>query len=390
MKAAFHIKLLALCALAAAAGCGGGSQTVSGNAQHAANLSAAATAPPVAVNVAAPQPSASAGDLLIPASVSVENTAVVLAQRDGTVIQLRGQEGERVARGAVLAQLGDEEQRSQLRQAELEVKRLTVEEQQYDALVKLNRNELERERLLAREGVSSKRDVENAEYKLAQSVHEYEKTRLATQAARARYEAVKIEIEKSVVRAPVGGVIMRRHVNLGTGVAKNEKLFEISPPAPLEVRFQLPQDEGVRLGPGQVVLLSPAGGDQIIARARIRRLDPRADPTSNTIGYVAQVAGGAGLMPGLAVTVRIPRAAIGSALYVPRTAFPAGSNLHQGAVETLLVVQGDVCADRSVVVNEVDADRVEVISGLNLGDLVIVAPPAHLKAGDKIEIGGRL
>lgn len=389
-RAAFHIKLAALFAASAFAGCGGTSKPVNINAALAANQNVAASTLPIAVNVAVPQPSTTSGDLLVPAAVSAGNTAIVLAQRDGTIIQLRGEEGTRVAKGAVLAQLGDQEQRSQLRQAELEVNRLTVEERQYEALVKLNRSELERERLLAKEGVSSARDVENAEYKLEQSVHEREKTRLATQAARSRYEAVKIEIEKSTVRAPVGGVILRRYVNLGTGIAKNEKLFEIAQLGPLEVRFQLPQTESVRISPGQIVMLAPVGSDQVIARARVRRLDPLADATRNTIGYVAEVTGGAALMPGLAVTVRVPRAVIGSALYVPRTAFPAGASLHEGAASTLLVVEGDVCAERQVVVSEVDGDRVEVISGLNLGDQVIIAPPAHLRGGDKIEIGGRL
>ena len=386
----FHFQLVLLVAVLALGGCGAGSKALKSNLNGATNLNSSPIAAPISVNVAGVQPSQSGGDLLIPASLSVENTAIVLAQRDGTITQLRGQEGARVARGAILAQMSDEEQRSQLRQAELEVNRLTVEEKQYEALVKLNRSELEREKLLAKEGVSSQRDVERAQYRLDQSVHEHEKTRLATQTARSRFEAVKIEIEKSTIRAPTSGVIMRKHVNLGTGVAKNDKLFEISQLMPLEVRFQLPQTESVQLRPGQTVMLSPAGSDQVIARAQIRRLDPAADATRNTIGYVAQVTGGANLMPGLAVNVRIPRAAVGTAVYVPRTAFPAGANLHEGAVNTLLVVEGDVCADRTVVVNAVDGERVEVISGLNVSDQIIVAPPPHLKAGDKIEIGGRL
>jgi RND family efflux transporter MFP subunit len=388
-RTAFNHKLVALSVVAVMTGCAG-SGTVGSNESSATNLNSTISPSPTLVSVAAVQPSTTDGDLLIPASISVENIAIVLAQRDGTIIQLRGQEGGRVAKGAILAQFNNDEQRSQLRQAELEIARLKVEEEQYESLVKLNRNELEREKLLAKDGVSSQRDVERAQYKFDQGVHEYEKTRLATQAAHSRLEALKIEIEKSTVRAPVGGVIMRRHVNLGSGVAKNDKLFEISQLSPLEVKFQLPQTEKVRLAPGQIVMLSPPDSEQVIARAQIRRLDPMADASNNTVGYVAQLIGSTGLMPGLGVNVRVPRAAVGSAVYVPRTAFPAGANLHQGAVSSLLVVEGDVCADRIVAVSEVDGERVEVISGLNAGDEVIVAPPAHLKAGDRIEIGGRL
>ena len=136
-----------------------------------------ATTSPLLVNVFAvqPSPSRSEGDLLIPASVSVEDTAIVLAEREGLIVNLRGPEGAHVMKGDILAQFNDNDQRSQLRQAELEVSRLKVEEQQFEALVKLNRSELDRELLLARQGLSSKSDVERSQYKLDQSQHEIRK-----------------------------------------------------------------------------------------------------------------------------------------------------------------------------------------------------------------------
>ncbi len=53
----------------------------------------AATRRPTAVQIAEARPSVTGGELLIPASLSVEGTAVVLAQRDGVIIKLFGQEG---------------------------------------------------------------------------------------------------------------------------------------------------------------------------------------------------------------------------------------------------------------------------------------------------------
>src|SRR5688572_25103188 len=66
----------------------------------------ASTTGPVVVSVFDAQPStnSSSGDLLIPASISVEQTAVVLAEREGRIINLRGQEAARVTKGEVLAQ----------------------------------------------------------------------------------------------------------------------------------------------------------------------------------------------------------------------------------------------------------------------------------------------
>lgn len=376
----FGIAFSCTCLLA---GCTAGSRTLATN-----NNASGANPLPVVVHVFEAQPSVgeSAGDLLIPAALSVEDTAMVLAEREGRIVNLRVQEGQRVKKGDVLAEFNSDDQRSQLQQAEIEVSRLQVEEQQYEALVKLNRSELERESLLASQGVSSKTNVEQAQYKLDQSVKEYEKTKLATASARARVEAVKLELAKSTVRAPISGIVTHRYTALGTNVARNDKLFEVAKLTPLEVKFQLPQTEKERLSPGGIVSLSRVDSDRLIARARIRRIDPVADATNGTFGYLADIIVGSGLMPGLTVNVHLPRAPGGVVFWIPRAAFPTGDNPRSGGQSTLLVVDGEKCSVRTVGVNAIEGDQLEIITGLALGDRVILSPPANLKEGDRVEV----
>lgn len=387
MNRRYRVLTSMLISLASAlTGCNAGSRTLEPGSRTP--LNASENARPIAVNVFEAQPSTSSmgGDLLIPAALSVDSTAVVLAEREGRITRLAGQEGARVAKGDMLAEFSDDDQRSQLLQAELDVSRLKVEEQQYEALVKLNRSELEREILLARQNISSKSDVERAEYKLDQSRHEYEKTRLATQSAQARVEAVKIEIAKSTVRAPIRGIVTRRYVTLGTNVARNDKLFEVSQLSPLKVKFQLPQSENVRLRPGQIVNLSSVNSDQMIARARIRRIDPLADATTNTLGYLADIVSGSSLIPGLAVNVRLPRVVGATSFWIPRAAFAANVDLQNGALNTIWVFDGDRSVTRLVTVKTVEGDQVEVVSGLTVNERVILTPSKELKEGDVVEV----
>ena len=372
---------------ASLAGCTAGSRTRDVN-SHSSYTDNSSTSARTIVHVfnAEPSPSATGGELLIPASLSVEDTAIVLAERDGRIITLRGQEGVRVNKGDVLAVFNDDDERSQLRQAEIEVSRLKVEEQQYDSLVKLNRSELDRELLLAKDGISSKSDVERAQYKLDQSTHEYEKSRLATESAQARIVTVRIELAKSTVRAPIAGIITRRYVTLGTNVARNDKLFEVSTLAPLEVKFQLPQTEREKLSPGQLINLSAVNGNATIATARIRRIDAVADATSNTLGYLADITGGTGLMPGLAVNVHLPRPANSMAFWIPRAAFSTGTPLTNGASVTLFTVEGERVSARTVIIGAIEGDQVEIFSGLAANDRVILMPPAEMKDGDAVEV----
>jgi RND family efflux transporter MFP subunit len=383
-----HLKLLFAALFfcgGALVGCTVGSQTREPRLQSSGPNT---TKAPVQVHVFDVQPAANSpsGDLLIPAALSVEDTAIVLAERDGRVLILRAQEGMRVKKGDVLAQFNDEEQRSALRQAELDVSRLKVEEQQYDALVKLSRSELDRESLLAEQGLSSKSDVERAQYKLDQAIHEYEKTKISTESARARVEAARLELQKSVVRAPLTGVITSRHVTQGTNVARNDKLLEISSLSRLEVRFRLPQTEVDRFAPGRVINLTAVDSDRVIATARIKRIDPVADATSSTFGYVADVMGTLGLMPGLAVNIKIPRSTNSVSYWVPRAAFDAAAELHNGASGTVFVIDGQKASARTVLVSALEGDQVEVVTGLAEADRVVISPPPGLKDGDVVEV----
>ena len=123
---------------------------------------------------------------------------------------------------------------------------------------------------------------------------------------------------------------------------------------------------------GEIELLLP-DGDRVVARARVQRVTPVADVASNTLGYVAEVIGGTGLIPGMAVNVRFPGAAAGVTVWLPRMAFSAVAD----STGSLFVVDGERCTARTVSIKSIDGDQVEVGSGLAAGDLVILHPQPH-------------
>lgn len=377
---------LVVLSMMALAGCSADSKAVSGgNSLAATSTPLAIPHAPIMVEVFEVKPQIKS-EQLIPAVLSTEAKATVLAQRDGAIIDLRGQEGARVTKGEELARLNEDDVRTQLEQAELEVTRLSVEERQYEAAVKVNQSDLEQETALLKDGLTSKRQFDHMRYKLEGSAQELEKSRLATQTARSRVEATKVEIGKCIIRAPITGIITHRYATLGTGIIRNDKLFEVAQLTPLEVKFQLRQSDSAQFGPGHLVSLSLAGSDRIVAQARIRRLDPVAEALSNTRGYLADVIGGAGLIPGMAITVRLPRAKAAATLSVPRVAFPAAAELHLDTPHALFILDGNRAKSRVVWVNAVEGDQVEINSGLAAGDRVILAPPVELKAGDLVQV----
>ena len=67
-------------------------------------------------------------------------------------------------------------------------------------------------------------------------------------------------------------------------------------------------------------------------------------------------------MPGLAVNVRVPRSVSGPNFLLPQSVFPATSELRRGTAATVFVVGCAKCAVRSVWVNGLEGDQVEIAS----------------------------
>ena len=325
---------------------------------------------------------------LIPGVVATDNTAVALAQIDGIVIELKADEGSRVEKDQIIARINDQNLRLQLRQAEIEAERLTIEARQYEEMIKVNRAELEQDQALLESGLASSRQVNRSQYRVNVAVKELEREQLAVRVAQSKVEAARLELQKAIVRAPLAGVVTRRYARLGAGVTKDLKLFEVAQLSPLEVRFQMPSSDAFSLRPGSSVVVTQADGDRVLASAKVRRIDPIADAASNTLTFVADLPISAALIPGVAVNVKVPGGRHGVTYRIPRTAFLSTSDLRDGLATTVFVVESGRCAVRSVLINEVLSDQVEIGSGLKDGDRVILSPQTNLKAGEAVNVKG--
>lgn len=363
-----------------------------GGGSRNAEVVSAKSAPTPATNVSlvvetfTVQPGPSSREQLIPAVVATDNTAVALARVDGTIVELKADEGTQVAKDQIIARLSDDSLRVQLKQAEIEVDRLTIEARQYEEMIKVNKAELDQDQALAASGLASTRQVNRSQYRVNVATKELERELLAVRVAQTKVDAAKLELQKSIVKAPLAGVVTRRYARLGAGVTKDEKLFEVAQLTPLEVRFQLPSSGFPLVRPGSVVTVVQADGDRVLASAKVRRIDPIVDAASNTLTFVADLPHSGALIPGMAVNVRVSGTSGTVAYRIPRSAFLSTSDLRHGLATTVFVVEAGRCVVRSVWIDEVEGDLVEVGSGLKDGDRVILSPPAQLKAGEAVNV----
>jgi len=278
--------------------------------------------------------------------------AAIAAEIAGTVVALDVPEGTRVEEGHVVARLDDSEARAALQVA--------------SARLENARTRLARQVPLHAQGVASDQALDDARAEL--------------RSAEGAYHEARTRLDKHTIRAPIGGRLGLRQVNVGQYAAAGQPIVEITLADALELRFHLPQQDLPLLAVGQAVH-GVVGRCEARFEGQVTAVDPRVDPTTRMVGLQAVVKGEKGtLTPGMAVRVRLHVGETPNAILLPQEAI-----VRQGTKYVVYVADEQGHAQpREVTLGEFFVDGVHVARGIEAGDRVIASGQQKLQPGSAI------
>lgn len=274
---------------------------------------APSTSVPTTPAASKPAPAASSGSaqpLDILSVLTVEHSVDVATQRDGVVVTTEKDEGGPVQTGEEMARLDDtmlqneiEKAQSDLIVSQNNVKYKEAEEQAKSA-------QLRRQQLLRQSGLSSEADLEQAQFEDKAVQFEVDSWKSIVQSNQAQIRQLQLETDKTHIRAPFAGVVVHRYIRQGQQVKANDACFRVSQLAPLEVEFQVPENNGLRPKQSVEFAVRLANGGAEIYAARVLRVSPTVDPASDSYDVIAQLTGPnlSALRPGMSVHVLWPGA----------------------------------------------------------------------------------
>jgi membrane fusion protein, multidrug efflux system len=293
----WEICLAAVLMAAVAAGCSSDS-----GAEHAGTTAARPAPAPATTPSAGSGARAAAAGREIPAVLTVEHEVDVVAEHEGEVVELAAEEGKNVESGGLLARLDARQVAVQLEQARADLKISEYNVKFNEAELHANQARLERAQLMFNEGLGSKADLDTADFMAKGSTYDLESWKANVEKHRAEVHALELEMEKTRIRAPFGGVVSRRYVRQGDVVTKGTRCFRLSQLSPLLVEFQVPETDPRKPAAGQTVRGTLASDPNRSFDARITRVSPVVDAASDSYEVTATLAGpAADLKPGMAV-----------------------------------------------------------------------------------------
>jgi membrane fusion protein (multidrug efflux system) len=294
--------------------------------------------------------------LRLSSNLVAEEEVQVFAEAPRRVTQLLVEEGTPVRQGTLLLQLQDDEQKSAVAKAEIELK------------------ESERDYARAKELYDQKLVTEET---FTEAGYTVERNRLALDDARR-------ELSYTQVRAPISGVVTERLVNLGDQVTVNQPLFRIVDFDSIVARIYVPEKDMVRLAVNQAARLRADALGGKVFTGSIDRISPVVDPATGTVKVTVATPRQKGLRPGMYVEVELVTAIHDEALLVPKRAL-----VYDNDQVFVFRLKDERRVERLRVTPLLEnADFIEPAGGLEVGDQLVVAGQSGLKDNGLVRLPG--
>jgi RND family efflux transporter MFP subunit len=197
---------------------------------------------------------------------------------------------------------------------------------------------------------------------------------------RSEVDLARQRLTDTVIASPIDGAVSEKRASVGEYLAAGAAVATIVKLHPLRLRLAVPERDasGVRIGQGVIVAVEGVAGDH---RARVVRLAPAISEQNRTLLVEAEVPNdNAALRPGA-----FAKADIVVAGDVRVTTIPADSVVTFAGVEKVLTVDKGKAVEMRVQTGRRQGDRVEIVSGVKPGALV-VARPGTLTAGQPVAV----
>ena len=195
-------------------------------------------------------------------------------------------------------------------------------------------------------------------------------------------EFQKQRIASMQVRAGIDGVLQEMDLEEGQWVMSGQTLARVVVPERLKAELRIPQTQATKVALGQVAIVDTRT-DTILGQ--VVRIDPAAQGGVVVVDVALPANLPRSARPGLAVEGIIEIARLDDVYYVGRPAYGQAHN----TVGLFKLVEGGSHAERvNVRLGQSSVNYIEIIDGLQVGDVVILTDMSQWDAYDRVRIRG--
>lgn len=269
----------------------------------------------------------------------------------GRIAEIMSHEGDTVKRGTVLARLDDREARANTKQLAAREEFLRDEEKRYQELF-------------------AKQLISRQVYEKAVSDHEQ---------ALESLNAARQALSDLTLVSPLSGKVLRQDGQAGEVVTNTSVLFWVGESDRLWVVADVDEEDIPRIRPKQRVLIKADAFAGRTLEGTVVEITPKGDPVNKTYRVRIGLTAGTPLKIGMTTEVNIIVSEAQDTLLAPASAVVDG---HVWRVQNGRAIRRDI---KTGILGD---QKIQILSGVEEGDKVILYPPATLKDGQRVRVTG--
>jgi RND family efflux transporter MFP subunit len=325
--------------------------------------------------------------------VEARHQAAVAARTTGRLAAVYVEEGDSVAAEAVVAKLIDDDQRAQVARAQADLALARAQLAQADVVAADARRRADRRDQMLTAGLIGAEEGEGAGAEAAGTAAARGAARASVEVAAANLEGARLELDKTLVRAPFAGIVLRKDAEVGEIVGPIMTSNTARAGAVVTVADMTTLEVGVDINESYIAKLGPATAADIVLDAHpethfpgeVRAIFPSADRDKATVPVrVRFLAADGRVRPDLGAKVTfLEQRATTQIVSAPRVLRVPAAAVRAGVI---MVVRAGKLVATTPRLGERRGDDVEVLEGLAEGDQVVIAGPSRLRAGQRVRV----
>jgi HlyD family secretion protein len=275
-------------------------------------------------------------------------------------------------------------QRATAATADADFSRAKMQSEMYDSLAKdklipelqrrqaeLDAQQLDVRNEIAKEQLASRSDSGRAQLAVQQS---------SVDQASALLQLKQRQRDELKVRAGIPGILQQVEVQEGQQVAPGANLVRIANPSRLKAEIKIAETQAKDIQIGQRGEVDTRNG---VVQGRVIRIDPSVQNGTRTVDVSLEGELPKGAVPDLSVDGNIELERLSDVLYMGRPAF--------GQEESVITVfkvdpDGSMANRVQVKLGKSSVNSIEVLSGLNVGDSVILSDMSQWDGFDRVRL----
>ncbi len=296
--------------------------------------------------------------------IEPQERAEIATPLSGRVIDIKVKEGDCVKKGTLLLKIEGEELESTIKASEFQIREAEAEYRRALAQYEVAKKTFERYSRLLKEGAVTPQEYDEIKGQFEASKEALQGAKAAIERARAQKRAITSRIQYVNLTSPFEGCISEKKVDIGDLAFPGKPLLVLEK-KPYLLKVELPEKffSQIKLGETLKVNLSES---QKIINGKVVEKSPSIDPVTRTFRIKLSLENVEGVKSGSLAYVLIPSRTI--SLFIPEKAV-----LKRYDFTGVFVLKPDKTLElRWVKLGKATEGKVEVLSGLNEGDKVVV------------------